>query len=117
MASRGLDMAEVMTKTYNGLKVPEGEKIKFADGKPMLAIPYYARANRGGRYAVWIRDGARIDAEKIVQFRKLIQGIGVYKADIGSYPPNLNALLYPPADARLAVPGLIHTPPRYPPRS
>jgi DUF1680 family protein len=29
---------------------------KFADGKPMLAIPYYARANRGGRYAVWIRD-------------------------------------------------------------
>ncbi len=29
---------------------------KFADGKPMLAIPYYARANRGGRYTVWIRD-------------------------------------------------------------
>jgi hypothetical protein len=29
---------------------------KFADGKPMLAIPYYARANRGGRYAVWILD-------------------------------------------------------------
>ena len=28
-------MAEVMTKTYNGLKVPEGEKIKFADGKPI----------------------------------------------------------------------------------
>jgi DUF1680 family protein len=29
---------------------------QFADGKPMTAIPYYARANRGGRYAVWIRD-------------------------------------------------------------
>lgn len=29
---------------------------KFTDGKPMLAIPYYARANRGGRFVVWIRD-------------------------------------------------------------
>jgi DUF1680 family protein len=29
---------------------------KFVDGKPMLAIPYYARANRGGRNVVWIRD-------------------------------------------------------------
>jgi isocitrate dehydrogenase len=28
-------MAEVMTKTYNGLKVPEGEKIKFSNGKPV----------------------------------------------------------------------------------
>jgi len=31
-------------------------KGKFADGKPMLAVPYYARANRGGRFVVWIRD-------------------------------------------------------------
>jgi len=31
----GFAMAEVMTKTFNGLKVPEGEKIKFADGKPI----------------------------------------------------------------------------------
>ena len=29
---------------------------KFADGKPMLAIPYYARANRGWRSAGWMRD-------------------------------------------------------------
>jgi hypothetical protein len=29
---------------------------KFADGRPMLAIPYYARANRGGRFVVWMRD-------------------------------------------------------------
>ncbi len=29
---------------------------QFADGKPMLAVPYYARANRGGRNVVWIRD-------------------------------------------------------------
>ena len=28
-------MAEVMTKTYNGLKVPQGEKITFKDGKPI----------------------------------------------------------------------------------
>ena len=29
---------------------------KFADGKPLLGIPYYARANRGGRFVVWMRD-------------------------------------------------------------
>ena len=29
---------------------------KFAGGKPLTAIPYYARANRGGRFVVWIRD-------------------------------------------------------------
>jgi uncharacterized protein len=28
----------------------------FSSGRPMLAIPYYARANRGGRHVVWIRD-------------------------------------------------------------
>jgi hypothetical protein len=28
----------------------------FADGSPMLAIPNYARENRGGRSIVWIRD-------------------------------------------------------------
>jgi DUF1680 family protein len=28
----------------------------FTDGKPMLAIPNYARNNRGGRSIVWIRD-------------------------------------------------------------
>jgi hypothetical protein len=29
---------------------------QFAHGKPLMAIPYYARANRGGRSMVWIRD-------------------------------------------------------------
>ena len=29
---------------------------KYTSGKPLLAIPYYARANRGGRFVVWIRD-------------------------------------------------------------
>ena len=28
----------------------------FADGSPMIAIPNYARENRGGRSIVWIRD-------------------------------------------------------------
>jgi uncharacterized protein len=31
-------------------------KSKFADGTPMLAIPHYARNNRGGRSIVWMRD-------------------------------------------------------------
>jgi hypothetical protein len=29
---------------------------KFAGGKPLLAIPNYARLNRGGRSVVWMRD-------------------------------------------------------------
>lgn len=29
-------MAEVMTKTFNGLKVPQGEKIQFKNGKPIV---------------------------------------------------------------------------------
>jgi DUF1680 family protein len=28
----------------------------FADGKPLTAIPNYARLNRGGRSIVWIKD-------------------------------------------------------------
>jgi hypothetical protein len=28
----------------------------FADGSPMLAIPNYARLNRGGRSLVWIKE-------------------------------------------------------------
>jgi DUF1680 family protein len=31
-------------------------KSVFADGSPMLAIPNYARLNRGGRSLVWIRE-------------------------------------------------------------
>lgn len=29
-------MAEVMTKTFNGLKVPQGEKITYANGRPVV---------------------------------------------------------------------------------
>jgi uncharacterized protein len=35
-----------------GVTVIKGE---FADGKPLLAIPNYARLNRGGRSLVWIK--------------------------------------------------------------
>lgn len=31
-------------------------KGQFADGKPLLAIPNYARLNRGGRSVVWMKD-------------------------------------------------------------
>ena len=31
-------------------------KGSFSDGKPLLAIPNYARLNRGGRSLVWIKD-------------------------------------------------------------
>lgn len=31
-------------------------KGSFADGKPMMAIPNYARLNRGGRSIVWMKD-------------------------------------------------------------
>jgi type II secretion system protein G len=70
---------------------------KFMDGKPMLAIPYYARANRGGRYAVWIRDPVQGDAAK-VQLRTFDKAINGYKADIGEYPRSLDALTVPPAE-------------------
>jgi len=36
-----------------GVRVIQGA---FTDGKPMLAIPNYARLNRGGRSLVWIKD-------------------------------------------------------------
>ena len=39
-----------------GVMVIQGE---FADGKPMMAIPNYARLNRGGRSIVWIREQDR----------------------------------------------------------
>lgn len=29
-------MGQVIEKTYNGLKVPQGEKITFKDGKPVV---------------------------------------------------------------------------------
>ena len=40
-------------KLLDGVMAIQG---KFADGKPLLAIPNYARLNRGGRSVVWIKD-------------------------------------------------------------
>jgi len=28
----------------------------FADGSPLMAIPNYARVNRGGQFAVWMKE-------------------------------------------------------------
>ena len=36
-----------------GVEVIKGT---FSDGKPLQAIPNYARLNRGGRSLVWIKD-------------------------------------------------------------
>ncbi|HOY57493.1 MAG TPA: glycoside hydrolase family 127 protein [Verrucomicrobiota bacterium] len=45
--------AEWMPDLLGGVLVIKGQ---FADGKPLLAIPNYARLNRGGRSVVWIKD-------------------------------------------------------------
>ncbi len=55
-----LDAAAPLTTEWKpellgGVMVIKGA---FADGKPLLAIPNYARLNRGGRSLVWIKEGA-----------------------------------------------------------
>lgn len=45
--------AEWDASLLGGVMVIKGT---FADGKPLTAIPNYARENRGGRSLVWIRD-------------------------------------------------------------
>lgn len=45
--------AEWQGDLLSGVMVIRGQ---FADGKPLLAIPNYARNNRGGRSIVWIKE-------------------------------------------------------------
>lgn len=45
--------AEWRPELLGGVMVIKGA---FADGSPMLAIPNYARNNRGGKSMVWVRD-------------------------------------------------------------
>jgi hypothetical protein len=45
--------AEWNAGMLEGVMVVKGS---FKDGQPMLAIPNYARLNRGGRSLVWIKD-------------------------------------------------------------
>ncbi|MCX6875651.1 MAG: glycoside hydrolase family 127 protein [Verrucomicrobia bacterium] len=44
---------EWQSDLLDGVRVIKG---RFRDGTPLLAIPNYARLNRGGRSLVWIRD-------------------------------------------------------------
>ena len=44
--------AEWSPDFLNGVVTVTG---KFADGSPLLAVPNYARLNRGGRSLVWIQ--------------------------------------------------------------
>ena len=81
--------AEWRPDLLDGVTVIRG---KFADGKPMLAIPYYARANRGGRYAVWIRDIKETDSARI-HVSQLNTAINRFNLDVRAYPPNLDYLI------------------------
>jgi isocitrate dehydrogenase len=49
---KGKQMAEVMEKTFNGQKVPQGEKVTFANGKPVCPkkpiIPFIEGDGTGG---------------------------------------------------------------------
>jgi uncharacterized protein len=64
--NKGMDGRELPTLKANSPLTTEWQpdflqgvlviKAEAADGSPLLAIPNYARTNRGGRSSVWIRD-------------------------------------------------------------
>ena len=57
---RGLSPDGALSTEWDANLLDGVEVIKgtFTDGTPMMAIPDYARLNRGGRSMVWIKDGS-----------------------------------------------------------
>lgn len=78
-------MAEVMTKTYNGLKVPQGEKIQFKDGKPITPakpiIPFIEGDGTGAD--IWRASVRVIDAavEKAYKGERKISWFEVFAGE------------------------------------
>jgi isocitrate dehydrogenase len=78
-------MAEVMTKTFNGLKVPEGEKVTFKDGKPVTPtkpiIPFIEGDGTGRD--IWKASVRVIDAavEKAYKGQKKISWFEVFAGE------------------------------------
>jgi isocitrate dehydrogenase len=78
-------MAEVMTKTFNGLKVPQGEKIQFKDGKPVSptkpVIPFIEGDGTGPD--IWKASKRVIDAavQKAYQGKKEIAWFEVFAGE------------------------------------
>jgi hypothetical protein len=52
LGSNAALFTEWRSDLLGGVMVIKGQ---FLDGKPLLAIPNYARLNRGGRSTVWIK--------------------------------------------------------------
>lgn len=78
-------MAEVMTKTFNGLKVPEGEKVTFKNGKPITPtkpiIPFIEGDGTGRD--IWKASKRVIDAavEKSYKGQKQIVWFEVFAGE------------------------------------
>lgn len=78
-------MAEVMTKTFNGLTVPEGEKIQFKDGKPITPtrpiIPFIEGDGTGAD--IWRASKRVLDAavEKAYKGQKSIAWFEVFAGE------------------------------------
>lgn len=90
-------MAEVMTKTFNGLKVPQGEKVTFSNGRPITPtkpiIPFIEGDGTGRD--IWKASKRVIDAavEKSYKGQRSIQWFEVFAGEkanneFGEWLPN-----------------------------